>query len=75
MTATRIDPVKAGKIQTLRASVQALRDTYLATKLEYLRAQLELRLLQGDAVAVDRLARQVRNLIDTQRPTVARKGK
>lgn len=61
------DPSKRAEVQVLRAKVRALHDVTCAARLDYPRAQMELRLLQGDAAAADRFTRQIRNLLNAER--------
>jgi hypothetical protein len=67
------DLPKHRQAQALRGRVRLLRDEMNAAKLAYLSAQLELRALQGNDVASDRITRQIRNLLNMARPKAARK--
>lgn len=59
---------KHQQLQALRSRVRVLRDTMNSARLEYLRTLLELKALQGNAAATDRITRQIRSLLDRARP-------
>jgi hypothetical protein len=61
--------------QALRARVRVLRQEMQRARFEYLQALLSLRSRQGNATACDRLSRQLKNLLNEQRPKKARKEK
>lgn len=61
--------------QSVRVRVHVLREAMNAAKLDYLRALLEWRSLQGDRVASDRITRQITNLVRSARPKRARNVK
>lgn len=66
---------KHRQVQALRTRVRILREAMNVARLDYLRAQLELRELQGQTDAADRITRQIRNLVNAERPRTARKAK
>lgn len=55
-------------LQSLRAWVHALREAMSEARLDYFRAQLQLKLLEGNRKDADRLTRQIQNLLNTARP-------
>lgn len=62
----------------LRTRVRVLREDLQRARLDYLQALLSLRSMQGNAAACDRIARQLTNLLNEQRPRkthTARAGK
>lgn len=52
----------------LRVRVRALRDAMQSARVDYLRARLELALATGHKVDADRLTRQLRNVLNEERP-------
>ncbi|QJW84359.1 hypothetical protein HK414_12980 [Ramlibacter terrae] len=65
----------APDLRTLTASVRVLWDAMNAARVDYFRELLALRTLQGDAKAIDRATRQLRNILNTQRPKAGRAPK
>jgi hypothetical protein len=61
--------------QALRARVRLLREDMQRAHFDYLQALLSLRSLQGNQDACNRLGRQLKNLLNEQRPKKARKEK
>jgi F0F1-type ATP synthase delta subunit len=59
----------------LRTRVRVLREDLQRARFEYLQALLTLRTKQGKAAACDRITRQLKNLLNEQRPRKARKEK
>ncbi len=57
----------------LRTRVRVLREDMQRARFEYLQALLSLRTMQGNGAACDRLARQLKNLLNEQRPRKARR--
>jgi hypothetical protein len=61
--------------QALRARVRVLRENMQSARFEYLQALLSLRSLQRNQDACNRLGRQLKNLLNEQRPKKASKDK
>lgn len=55
-------------LQSLKTRVHALREAMNAARLDYLRGQLQLYLMQGRQTDADRATKQVRNLLNKAKP-------
>lgn len=59
----------------LRGRVRLLRETMQRARVDYLQALLSLRSMQANAAACDRISRQLKNLLNEQRPRKTHKGR